>query len=131
MRISALINRSEKFEFDFDGEKLTGEWYKYRTTTTSYLKALQAEVPDMMEDGTDAERLTARRARNEALERVAAKFLADTIKSWDAEGDDGESLLPSQEVFDSLPGPFVKFLADKFEELRTATVNPPTPSPNG
>ena len=118
MRIANLVNRFEPFKFEFDGEVLEGEYYKYRTTTPSYSKAALASLPEVPRDGTEAEIEAANEARIEGLEKLGAKALADTIKSWNAEDENGQPLPPSVEMFEQLPQPFIKAFFRYLSELR-------------
>src|SRR5690348_18252559 len=102
MRISDLVNKVAPFRFEYDGFVLEGEFYKYKTTTPSYAKAALESVPKVSEEGTKEEQEAAQEARSKAMEKLGAKTLADTIKSWNAEDENGP-LPPSIEVFESLP----------------------------
>lgn len=118
MKVSDLVNRVEPFEFEFDGEVLKGTYYKYRTTTPSYAKQAEAAIPPMLEEGTEEEKLARIEERTAALEATGYKALADTIKTWNAEDDEGNPLPITPETFDRLPNPFTeKFLAF-LQELR-------------
>lgn len=128
MKISTLVDKVEHFRFEFDGEVLEGEYYKYRTTTPNYYKQAHGSVPDIPEDGTEEEKATAREARNKALEAVGHKAIADTIKSWNAEDDQGNPLPVSAELFDQLPAPFTEKFLEKIRELRGEVQNPTSPS---
>lgn len=131
MKISALVDKVEPFRFEFDGEVVEGEYYKYKTTTPNYAKGVMAQIPEEPNgDGTKQERNAAKQTRVEALNRVGARVLTDTIKSWDAEDSDGNPLPPSYELFNELPAPFTEKLIAFFEELRNPKVNPPTASPS-
>lgn len=111
MRISDLVNKVETFRFEYDVFVLEGEWYKYRTTTPSYAKKSLEGLPEIPEGGTEEEQQAAEKARDKALADVGFQALADTIKSWNAEDDDGNALPPSREVFEQLPNTFTnKFL---------------------
>ena len=133
MRISDLVNKVEPFRFEYDGFVLEGEFYKYRTTTPSYAKTALAELPEIPENASNGEREAAQKARQEASERLGARALADTIKSWNAEDDDGNALAPSMETFEKLPEPFtrmfLKFLASRREgSEEEKKASPPSPS---
>jgi len=115
MKISDLVNKVEPFKFEYDGFTLEGEFYKYRTTTPSYAKKALASLPEIPENANNGEREAAEKARLEANEKLGAKALADTIKSWSATDDDDNPVAPSLETFESLPTPFttafLKYLA--------------------
>lgn len=131
MKISALVDKVEPFRFEFDGEVVEGEYYKYRTTTPKYAKAILAQLPvEPNGNGTKQEQAAAKLAHGEEVSRVGARVLTDTIKSWDAEDSDGNPLPPSYELFNQLPALFTEKLMTFFEELRNPKVNPPTASPS-
>lgn len=130
MKISALVDRVEDFEFHFDGEVLKGQYWKYRTTTHRWAKEVMGSLPEVLTEGTPTEITASEKARNEASEKIAARIVADTIKSWNAEDDEGNPLPPSIEVMEQLPQRFVDLLVDHFKELREPKENPPAPSPS-
>lgn len=138
MKISDLVNKRETFTFEYDGEKLTGEWYKYRTTTPKYLHALesaQQEFTTRIEEvdaqlgsvnGDNAKRLeleTTKKTLLEQQERAGYQWLTDAILSWNAEDDEGNQLPPTKETFDQLPTPFVLAFGRFLAGLREG--NPP------
>jgi hypothetical protein len=127
MKISDLVNKVEDFEFDFDGIKLTGRYFKYKTTTPSYAKKMEDGLPEIPENGTEAEQITAIGARSKALKAAIHQGLADTIESWNAEDDDGNPVAPVAEIFASLPEPFTRALAERFKQLRDLSANPTSP----
>lgn len=112
MKVSELVNRVEPFKFEFDGLVLEGTYYKYRTTVPSYGRELEKSIPELLEEGTDEEKQARIKQREDALEAAGFRAIADTIKTWNAEDDDGNPLMVTAEVFNSLPDPFTtKFLA--------------------
>lgn len=131
MRISDLVNKVEPFTFEYDGFALSGEYYKFKTTTPAYAKAATEALPKIPEDGTEEEKAAAEKEREEALGKMNAKIIADTIKSWNAEDENG-AVPPTLEVIEQLPLPFTqKFLAF-IAELREGTEQKKlTPSPSG
>jgi len=132
MKINDLVNKVEPFRFEYDGFVLEGEYFKYRTTTPSYAKEALAAIPKVPDGGTDEEKAAATKARGEALERVSAKSLTDTIKSWNAEDDDGNPVPISIEVFEQLPELFITaFLAFLTSLREGAEKKESTTSPSG
>lgn len=127
MRISALVEKQEDFTFVFDGETLTGKFYKWKTQTPNYAKALKAQIPEELTEGTAEELAANKKAREDAAEKLGEKmFLADTIVSWDMEDvEGGEAVAPSLEVLNSLPVEFTRELSKHFDALRNPPTNPP------
>jgi hypothetical protein len=128
MKIADLVNKTEPFEFTFDGFVLKGEWFKYKTTTFAYGRKVQQELPDISEESLTGLSASEIKDRIVKLQSLSSRTLADTIKSWNAEDDDGNPVLPTWEVFEGLPEPFVKALALKFKELRENPTLPDSPS---
>lgn len=119
MKISDLVNKVEPFCFEFDGEKLSGTYYKYKTSTPNYLKALGETIPDEVTEGTDEEKKTAAEARTKASLNAGLSLVGDMIATWDAEGDDGPLPLPlTMETLESWPNPFTEAFMDFFKKLR-------------
>lgn len=128
MRISALVDRIDDFTFEFDGEVLTGKYYKWKTQTPNYAKALKAQIPDELLEGTAEELAANKKSREEMAEKLGEKmFLADTIVSWDMEDvEGGQPVAPSLEVLNALPVEFTRALSAHFDALRNPKPNPPT-----
>lgn len=133
MKISDLVNKVEPFRFEYDGFVLEGEYWKYKTTTPTYAKQATASLPKVPEKGTEEEIAIAREVYIKALERVGSQSLADTIKSWNAKGDEGELLPITIETFEQLPQPFIDTFLGFLRELRMATAEKKesTTSPSG
>lgn len=129
-KISALVEKSDSFSFPFDGEELTGRYYKYKTRTVNYAKAAIDAVPGGADELPDlplsasAEEIEARaqllKARNTALRAMRWKWFADTIIDWNALTETDEPLPITEETFNALPVPFV----DQFEELLNGLIDP-------
>lgn len=131
MRISDLVNKVEPFEFNYDGFQLTGEYYKFKTTTPAYAKASMESLPQIPENGTEEEIALAEKEREEAIGKMNAKIIADTIKSWNAEDENGP-VPPSLEIIEKLPLPFTqKFLAFIADLREGSEKKELTPSPSG
>lgn len=141
-RILAFVNRVDPFEFEFDGLKVAGEWWKYKTTTPGYkadrdrkLAALQERadaLPETVkgiedEAERERERLRLNKELEEDLNAYALTFFSDTIKRW--EDEDGNEIPLTLEVFQQIPEPFTQALSKHFKELREQAVNP-TKLPN-
>jgi hypothetical protein len=82
-----LANRIEAFEFEFDGTKLSGTWFKWRTTTPLYQhdKAKKIMALQSVPEGATADE--AEKILTEAeteIRRINAQVMKDTIKTWDA-----------------------------------------------
>lgn len=87
VQLFALVNRSEPFEFTFDGITLEGQWYKWRTTSPNYQRQRAeklAGLPEIPEEGDEETKQKALEAWEQALRKVNAQTLKDTIKSWNA-----------------------------------------------
>ena len=136
-RIAAFVNRVEVFEFEYDGLKVSGEWYKYKTTTPRYKqerdRKLQdaqdrlAALPDLLKGIDDASARESRRAElvqeiEAELNASALEYFADTIKHW--QDEDGNEIPITLEVFQEIPDPFIEALAKHFKKLRDEAVNP-------
>jgi len=85
--LSGLILRVDRFEFVFDDYTLTGEWYKWRTTSPQYQRARAeriAALPGVPEGASadDAQKILA--VVEKEIRAINAKVMKDTIKSWDA-----------------------------------------------
>lgn len=86
-RLLDLANRLEPFEFEFDGMKLTGTWFKWRTTTPLYQrdKAKKIAALQAVPEGATAEEAERILTETEAeIRRINAQVMKDTIRSWDA-----------------------------------------------
>lgn len=128
MKISDLVNKVDKFRFEYDGFVLEGEYYKYKTTTPNYARSGLANIPKVPEDGTEEEIKAALKAREEALTTLYNKALADTIKSWNAVDGDNNPVPPTVEVLNTLPTPFTDAFAEKLKEWRENPTLPSSPS---
>lgn len=117
MKISELVNKVEPFTFEYGGFTLTGEYYKFKTTTPAYAKAATEALPKVPEKGTEEEIAKAEKEREEAIGKMNAKIIADTIKSWNAE-DDGGPVPPTLEVIEKLPLPFTQKFLEYIADLR-------------
>src|SRR6185369_7201427 len=91
--------------------------YKYRTTTPSYARNLLASVPDELEEGTDEEKAKAAEVRQKAMLDVGYKSIQDAIVEWDMTDGDGNPVMPSRELFDTLPNEFTSKFMDFLKEL--------------
>lgn len=129
-KISSLVEKSDSFSFPFDGEELTGRFYKYKTRTVNYAKAALDAVPGGADDlpalpaNAGPEEIDARtqqvKARITALRAMRWKWFADTIIEWNALTEDDQPLPIDESTFNRLPIPFV----DQFEELLNELINP-------
>lgn len=139
-RILAFVNRVEPFEFEFDGLKVSGEWWKYKTTTPGYktdrekrlaelqeraeaLPEILKTIPD--ETAREGQRLLLNKELEVDLNSYALTFFSDTIKRW--EDEDGNEIPLTLEVFQQIPEPFTQALSKHFKELREQAVNPTKP----
>jgi hypothetical protein len=136
-RVTEFINRVEPFEFEFDGFTVSGEWFKYKTTTPRYqlarqkkLEAITAElnaIPDKVQAIANADERQPERDRlekecEEKLKQHAFEYYEDTIKRWrDA---DGKEILLTIDTFQDLPEQFTQALATYFRKQRDEAVNP-------
>lgn len=141
-RILAFVNRVEPFTFELDGLKVSGEWYKYKTTTPQYKNERDKQLSELQERAEalpeklkaiedESEREVRRLEFDKELETdlngYALAFFIDTIKEW--KDEDGNEIPLTLEVFQQIPEPFTQALSKHFKELREQAVNP-TKSPN-
>lgn len=127
-KISDLVNKVDKFRFEYDGFVLEGEYWKYRTNTPNYVKEGTASIPEPLEEGTDEEKKKAREARNKALQDFYGKTLSDTIKSWNAVDDSEQPIPPSADTFAALPLVFTEAFMTYIASLRENPTSPSSPS---
>jgi len=131
MKISDLVNRVEPFCFDFDGLKLEGTYYKYRTTVPTYLESLGQSVPNKLDTGTDEELKANADAIETAKAEIGFRLLADTIITWDVEDEEGNPLPFSMETFKCLPDLFSQKFVTFIRELREGNPTNGNGSPTG
>jgi len=129
--IGAILDIVAPFEFPFEGQKLKGKWYKYKTTTREYIKArvterneqltryqnLQREINTLSDDEARINEITAECERlEEVVERTNYSWLTDAIIEWNAVGRDKQPLPISAAAFAEIPVPFLvaldRFLVD-------------------
>ena len=95
--IGAILDLVAPFEFPFEGQKLTGKWYKYKTSTREYIKTKVAERNEqldrfqalrrdisMLEPGDEKiSEMTAECERlEEAVQRTNYAWLTDAVIEW-------------------------------------------------
>src|SRR5678815_3169298 len=95
--ISAILHIIAPFEFPFEGQKLKGKWYKYKTTTREYVKArvterneqlsrfeaLRREINTLEADDPRISEMTAECERLEdAVQRTNYSWLTDAVIEW-------------------------------------------------
>lgn len=132
--IGEILDIVVPFEFPFEGQKLKGKWYKYKTTTRDYIKARVAERNEQLEryealrrqiatlESGDAkiDEMTAECARLEdAAQRTNYSWLTDAIIEWNAVGRDKQSLPITAAAFSEIPVPFLVALDQFLIDSRT------------
>lgn len=133
--IGGLLSMIVPFEFEFEGSKLTGRWYKYKTSTRAYAtqKAnekialldqwgkLQIEIQSLQTNDPRTDELTKQCEQLQgAIERSTSSWLVDALVEWNAVGLDGKTIIPiTPEGFVDIPIPFLEMLAEHLKASRT------------
>jgi hypothetical protein len=131
--VDDLLNLIVPFEFEFEGRKLTGTWYRYKTTTPDWIqagvtkaRAKIAEYNELIEKARGTEdRAQLERLRKQADQieadgfRAKYMWLADALVSWNAVDRKKKPLPISETVFRSLPVPFIVALGEYLASTRT------------
>ena len=132
--ISAILDIITPFEFLFEGQKLKGRWYKYKTTTRDYIKArvterneqlarwhsLQLEISTLSPGDTRIDEMTVECERlEEAAQRTNYGWLTDAIIEWNAVGRAGEVIPITAAAFAEIPVPFLVALDQFLVDSRT------------
>jgi hypothetical protein len=131
-----LTNLVVPFEFEFEGHKLKGRWYKYKTTTPMWARGLRERQTQRLERYTEIEnelrpaieskdrraqaRLIAEKTKlDEEYQRASYLWLADAIVEWNAV-DAAKTPIPIDVLrFDGFPLPFMVSLGQYLEDSRT------------
>lgn len=132
--IGAILDIVAPFEFPFEGHKLKGKWYKYKTTTREYIKTRVTErneqldrfqtlrleinglesvdprVPDMIAECEQLE---------ESVQRTNYSWLTDAIVEWNAVSRTQEPLPITAAAFSEIPVPFLVALDQFLIDSRT------------
>lgn len=147
MKLSDLVNQVAPFCFERAGFKLEGDFYINKTATPAYQKELarlsderngalseiDERIAALKPDDPERERLQKKRdIAKEERDRVGYKWLADAVKTWNAQ-DDSEQLLPvTEETFNQLPIPFLMEFSKYLAGLRDGNfTNGSSSSPSG
>ena len=95
--VGAVLDLIVPFEFPFEGQKLKGQWYKYRTTTKEYIRERVAERNEQIDRfeklrreintlASDDPRVPEMIAECERLEQVVDRtnysWLTDAVTEW-------------------------------------------------
>lgn len=127
-----LTNLIVPFEFTFEGRALKGQWYRYKTTTPDWIQnSVSAARETIKEHGELQEKIDKSENENEIAElrkrmreietkgtRARYAWLAHSIVSWNATSK-GEPIPISEQVFNSIPVPFLIALGDHLASTRT------------
>lgn len=132
--IGAILDIIAPFEFPFEGQKLKGRWYKYKTTTREYIKArvnerneqltrfenLRREINTLSADDARISEMTAECERlEEAAQRTNYSWLTDAIIEWNAVGRDQQPIPITAKSFAEIPVPFLVALDQFLIDSRT------------
>lgn len=132
--VGNLLDLIVPFEYPFEGHKLTGRWYKYKTTTRSYINRkkeerlaqleqwgeLQKSIQTLQPNDPRIDSLTAEcAALEESIQRTNTSWLIDAIVEWNMVGLDGQVLPITAEGIIDVPIPFLDGLATFLVESRT------------
>lgn len=116
-KISALVEQSDSFSFQYGEFELAGRYYKYKTRTPNYAKAALASLPEKLTEGTEEEKAANEKIRDGQAELLGWKWFTDTIIEWNAVDDNDQPVPISRETFDSLPMPFINAFQGFLDEL--------------
>jgi hypothetical protein len=129
--IDAITEMIVPFEFEFEGSKLIGKWYKYKTVTPEWAadRARRfnermerfAEVYKQIKSTKDTALLVKLNKEKQELEDEAARaqydWIADAITEWNAVSKGGP--VPVESIrLKSFPIPFMVALAQHLEKDR-------------
>lgn len=132
--VGAILDIIAPFEFPFEGQKLRGRWYKYKTTTREYIKARVAERNEQLErfetlrreintlspdDPKVAGMIAECERLEEAVQRTNYSWLTDAIIEWNMVGRDKQALPITATAFSEIPVPFLVALDWFLVESRT------------
>jgi hypothetical protein len=140
--VDDLLNMIVPFEFPFEGKTLKGKWYKYKTTTPTYVRTVMRRVRELREqvhtltqqiidaknDDPDLPKLLSERDELEdQLQRTPYDWMATGITEWNAVRVNKEVLPISKETLDSWPLLLLNRLNEFFSKERTGE-NPTSPA---
>lgn len=143
--IDAITDLIVPFEFEFEGKKLVGKWYKYKTVTPDWAAdrarrfndRMQrfAEIFNQIKSTKDTQLLLKLHKEKSELEDEAARaqydWLADAITEWNAVYKD-KSPIPIEAVrLKSFPIPLMVALAQHLEKDRAGENPTLSDSSNG
>jgi hypothetical protein len=132
--VDDLLDMIVPFEFPFEGSVLKGRWYKYKTTTPTYIRTVMGRVRELRESvmdltqriveakNSDPEIPALLRERDELedqLQRSPYDWMAVGIAEWNATGRDRELLPISKETLDTWPLLLLNKLNEFFSKERT------------
>lgn len=137
--VDALTNLIVPFEFPFEGQKLTGHWLKYKTTTPdhirerreAYMQRLErfAALEEQVKLSADPnEVVTLQKEKNdlqEEAQRIRYSWIADAIVDWNATSQ-GQPIPVDVLRMSGFPLPFLVALGDHLAGTRTGE-NPTLP----
>lgn len=130
--IDAITEMIVPFEFEFEGKKLKGHWYKYKTTTPDWAASRTrrfnerlerfVKVRDELKAAKDTALILKLNKEKTDLEDEAARaqydWLADAIVDWNAVGKGGP--VPIEAIrLKSFPVPFMVALGQHLEKDRS------------
>jgi hypothetical protein len=127
-----LTNLIVPFSFEFEGRKLTGTWYRYKTTTPEWIQASVnaarsaveelREIVTKIEKATDSKEIEPLLKRKVEIEQQSTRaryaWLAESIVSWNA-SHNGAILPINETTFKAIPVPFLIALGDHLASTRT------------
>jgi len=139
--IDAIIDLIVPFEFEFEGHKLKGHWFKYKTTTPEWaqqrvdrytlrlerLVEIQKEINQTKDTTLILKRNQERTQIEQEAQRALYDWIADAIVDWTAVRRD-KTPIPVEEIrTKGFPIPFMVKLGQHLEADRNGE-NPTLPT---
>lgn len=139
--LDGLLDLIVPFEYDYAGQTCAGRWYKYRTSTRTYVKTkaaerqrqvdewnrLQKQIDALELNDPQIDELIAQcEALDEAAQRTNVSWLTDAIVEWNVVGRDRQPIPITPQGFADIPVPFLVSLAKYLTDSRTDD-NPTSP----
>ncbi len=129
--VGTLLDLIVPFEYPFEGQILKGRWFKYKTSTRTYVKtktaerqgqlnqwaALQKQIEALEPSDPAVDDLIAQcQQLDDAAQRTNVSWLSDALVEWNAVGRDQQIIPFTPAGLADLPIPFLvqfaRFLVD-------------------
>lgn len=139
--VGDLLDLIVPFEFPFAGQKLKGRWYKYKTSTRTYVTEktaerqqqlnrwaeLQKQIEALQPDDPKVDQLIAECQKlDEEAQRTNVSWLADAIVEWNAVDRDKQLIPITHAGLAGMPIPFLVMFAKYLVDSR-GDDNPTSP----